>query len=117
MSQAPRRGRPAIVHDNRRVREFLSAFPTLTILREDCPMLEDVLAGVSAAKTEGDTARRSLCRSRLYGLVAGCDFISTRVTAEVLAWMGYCEATVKRYTQAARTVSWFIARELDKAGL
>lgn len=111
------RGRPVIEHDNRRVRAFIGDHPTLRDLVETYPLLDDVLTGAGSAKTGGDTAKRPLSKSRVFEVLAGCDLICTRATLEVLEWANYGAAAIKRYTQAARTASQFVARELDRAAM
>lgn len=113
----PKRGRPVLEHDNRRVRAFLSDYLVLSDLVETYPLLDDVLTGACAAKTEGDTATRPLSKARIFDVLAHCDVVCTRATLAVLSWANYGVATIARYTQAARTASLFVARELDRAAM
>lgn len=101
-------------HDNRRVRTFLDNYPTMRSLLQDVPGMDDVLSGIAAAKSPGDTAKRPLSRGCLFRLLAECDVISTSSAVEVLSGEDYCAASIKRYTLAARTASQFIARELGR---
>ena len=101
-------------HDNRRVRQYLDDYRSLEEFLTTCPLLGDVLVAASTAKSPGDTARKPLSMARVFELLRSCDHITTRATAQVLAWADYCEATLKRYTQAARTASQFVARELGR---
>ncbi len=118
-NQAPNRGRgrPALVHDNRRVQNFLLNFDSLSDLSEVHPAMGDIFAGVGMAVSEGDTAQYGICRSRIYNLLTGCTVISTSTFSEALAYAKYSAATIKRYTLAARTASVHIARELGRADL
>lgn len=109
------RGRPPKVHDNSRVKDFLSDYPEVADLLTANPGLADVFAGIGAARSEGDTAKRPLPASRLFGLLARCDIITTGAVAEALAWAKLSAATIKRYTLAARTLSQFIGWEIDRA--
>lgn len=108
------RGRPAVEHDNHRVRDFLAEYQDVSDLLEVHPALSDVFAGVGAARSAGDTAERPLSASRLFSLLSACDTITTNSVAEALAWASFSVASIKRYTLAARTLSLFIAMELDR---
>lgn len=108
------RGRPALVHDNRRVQECLSDYPTLEEFLGEHPRMDDVLTGAVRAQTTGHTATRPLPKKTLFVLLSGLPVISTSATSEALRWCGYCETTIKRYAQAARMASLFISRELDR---
>ena len=108
------RGRSPIEYDNSRVRDFLSDYPKLSDLIEICPTLDDVLTAACAAKTTGDTAMRPLSKLTVFAVVSSCDCISTSATEDTLRWRNYSQASLKRYTQAARTASLFIGRELAK---
>lgn len=114
--EAPKRGRgrPTVEHDNRRVKAFLIDYRDVPDLLEVHPALSDVFAGVGAARSDGDTAERPLPASRLFTLLAACDTITTKSVTEALAWASFSMASVKRYTLTARTLSLFIARELDR---
>ena len=99
-------------HDNRLVLEVLGDYETLTDFIEAYPQLDDVLASMCAAKTAGDTAKRPLSKSRIFDLLASCDFISSQATQEAWNFAQLSTASIKRYTLAAMTASQFISREL-----
>lgn len=115
MSDRRRRGRPTVSHDNSRVRDFLLHFDALSDLCEVHPSMQDIFAGLGAAVSDGDTSKRGLLRSRIYGLIAGCSDLSTQAVSEALAYAAYSAATIKRYALAARCASVLVARELDRA--
>lgn len=116
MIQAPKRGRgrPALVHDNSLVQKFISEFPTAAAFLEEHPRMDDVLTGAARAQTAGHTATRPLSKGSLFGLLRLLPAISTVAVGDALQRHGYCATTIKRYAQAARTASVFIARELDR---
>lgn len=96
------------------MRDFLAEYQDVSDLLEVHPALSDVFAGVGAARSAGDTAERPLSASRLFSLLSACDTITTNSVAEALAWASFSVASIKRYTLAARTLSLFIAMELDR---
>lgn len=108
----PRRGRPAIEHDNRRVRLFLRAFDSNSDIRENLPTLDDVLTGIVRLQTEGQDSARPLSRGTLLHVLQHCKTISTEA---VQAAMGptYSITQVKRYALAARVASKVIEHNLN----
>jgi hypothetical protein len=107
-----RRGRPAIEHDNRRVRLFLRAFDSNSDIRENLPTLDDVLTGIVRLQTEGQDSSRPLSRGTLLHVLQHCKTISTEA---VQAAMGptYSITQVKRYALAARVASKVIDHNLN----
>lgn len=107
----PRRGRPAIVHDNSRVQAFLCRFASLFDLTEEVPELDDVLTGIAHLQTEGQHSTRPLSKRMLFRALQDCDAISTDAIARALG-RDYSRATVGRYTAHARAASKAIERLL-----
>lgn len=106
-----RRGRPAIVHDNVRVRAFLCRFASLIDLTEEVPELDDVLTGIAHLQTEGQCSSRPLSKRMLFRALQACDVISTDAIAGALG-RDYSRATLGRYTAHARAASKAIERLL-----
>ncbi len=112
-SQAARRGRPTIVHDNRRVQAFVRRFGAVFCeLAEELPQLDDVLTGIAHLQTEGQDSSRPLSKHMLMRVLHGCETITTEATAMALR-RNYSRAAVARYTAHARTASKAIERILD----
>lgn len=112
-----RRGRPALSHDNGRVRDALSAYATLSEMLEAEPAMADILAAVAMAQTSGQASNRPLRRRCIGVVLMTCRAISTQATATALGWKGYSRATIARYTAAARTASVHIERWLAQRSL
>jgi hypothetical protein len=111
------RGRPTLAHDNRRVRAFMSAYLSVTALTEDIPAMDDVLAGIAAAQTEGQASTRPLSVGLLFRVLASCDSIGSLSTSLVIArarGRAYSRPAVARYTAAARAASIATANLLDR---
>lgn len=104
-----RRGRPAILFDNRRVQTFMSSFDSYLDLIEAHPLLEDVFTGASRLQTEGEDHDRPLRRARLfYGLQA--NEVLTSASFSGL----YSRSASARYFAAARVISRQTSRLLDQ---
>lgn len=107
-----RRGRPAISHDNRRVRAFLrrfasdSRFDSVEDVRGDeLPgWVSDALVGVAHLQTEGQKSTRPLSRRMLLLLLSRCDKLTTEDVAAALL-RDYSRTAIHRYTAHARTAS------------
>lgn len=113
MIKTIRRGRPAILHDNRRVQAFVQRFAgAFCELDEEFPGLQDVLVGNTYLQTEGQDSQRPLSRHKLLQVLHGCATISTEAAAVALR-RTYSRSTVARYTAHARTASKTIERLLD----
>jgi hypothetical protein len=114
MPQRTKRGRPAIVHDNRRVQAFVQRFAgAFCDLAEELPALNDVLTGITHLQTEGQDSSRPLSKHMLLRVLHGCDSISTEAVAVALV-REYSKAAVARYTAHARTASKAIEALLDR---
>lgn len=107
------RGRPALVHDNRRVRDFMSVYCTPGEAVEDFPWLGHVLTGTVYLQTEGQASTRPLSKWSLFLALQLCDAISTEDVAVAIG-QDYSRATIARYTATARVASKAIERELDR---
>jgi len=99
-----RRGRPVKVQDNRTVHAFASNFWNATDMTQVYPGTDDILSGVLALKTDGDSATRSLSRTCLFHILSNLDSISVR-EVQALLRSNYSERTVQKYTEAARVAS------------
>lgn len=108
-----RRGRPAIVHDSRRVQAFVANFSGAYELGAEFPPLDDLLTGVVHLRTGGDTATRPLSKRVLFRILSTCSVISTEATARVLRGE-YGSAAVIRYTTLSRVASKAIEVHLDR---
>jgi hypothetical protein len=108
------RGRPAIVHDNRRVQAFVQKFGgAFTELSAELPQLDDVLTGITHLQSEGQDSTRPLSKHMLMRVLHGCDSITTEATAAALR-RSYSRSAVARYTAHARAASKTIERLLDQ---
>lgn len=107
-----RRGRPAIEHDNRRVRLFLRAFDSNSDIRDNLPTLDDVLTGIVRLQTEGQGSTRPLSRGTLLHVLQHCKTISTE-TVQAAMGPAYSITQVKRYALAARVASKVIDHNLN----
>lgn len=119
----PRRGRPAIVHDNRRVRAFLQEsicdpepehpFDRSDDEHDDAPRwVSDVLIGNTHLQTEGQKSTRPLSRHLLVRVLTRCDDLSAESVAEALR-RDYSRAAIQRYTAHARAASKALDRLID----
>lgn len=118
-----RRGRPAIVHDNRRVREFLvqaivdpepaHPFDRSEDDHDEAPRwVRDILIGNTHLQSEGQKSTRPLSRHLLVRVLTACHDITTETVAEALR-RDYSPAAVSRYTAHARAASKAIEWQLD----
>lgn len=107
------RGRPAIAHDNRRVRAYLSGFATLSEVTEMHPSMDDVFVGVSRLQTEGQRSTRPLSRRTLFHILSVCDTITTATVAEAMG-SAPDDRHARRYAGHARVASQAIARLLEQ---
>lgn len=107
------RGRPAIEHDNRRVRAFLRAFESTTDIRESLPSLDDVLTGITHLQPEGQGSTRPLSKGSLLHVLQHCKTISTESVQAALG-PSYTRTPVTRYTIAARVASKVIEHNLNQ---
>jgi hypothetical protein len=108
LARIPKRGRPAKQHDNTAVRAFVRCFWNASDMIETYPKTDDILSGVLALKTEGDSATRSLSRSHLFKILS----ILPRITAHdvgVVLGARYNERTCQKYAAAACTASKALA--------
>ena len=114
MSDIPRRGRgrPALVHDNIQVSDFLSGYNTSGGAAKAMPQIGDVFAGCVVLQTEGQDSTRSLSKRRLFRALRECKAISTVAVAEAIG-RGYSRSQVARYVAAARVASKAIAPLLE----
>jgi hypothetical protein len=95
-------------HDNREVSQFLADYWSASDLAENLPQADDVLSGVLALKTEGDTATRSLSRFTLFTVLQSCETIDVASIEEVTLGR-YGASTLCRYAAAARVASKALA--------
>jgi hypothetical protein len=109
---AARRGRPTIVHDNRRVRAFIRRFDSAFDLAEELPTVDDALTGITHLQTEGQGSTRPLSKRILFRALRECEGISSQSVAAALG-RDFSRASVGRYTAIARVASKAIERILD----
>jgi hypothetical protein len=107
------RGRPAIAHDNRRVRAFLRAFESTSDIRENLPSLDDVLTGIPHLQPEGQDSTRPLSKGSLLHVLQHCKTISTEAVKAAIG-PAYSLSQVKRYALAARVASKVIEHNLNQ---
>lgn len=118
-----RKGRPAIVHDNRRVRAFLlqavtdpqpaHPFDRSDDDQDDAPRwVSDILVGNTHLQTEGQKSTRPLSRHLLVRVLTRCEDLSTEAVAEALR-RDYSPAAVARYAAHARAASKAIELQMD----
>lgn len=103
-----RRGRPAKSHDNTVTRQFVSNFWNATDMTQTYPATGDILAGVLALKTEGDSSTRSLSRTALFRVLTYSDRITVSDVRRLLG-ARYSDRAVQRYAEAARVASKALA--------
>jgi hypothetical protein len=108
--------RPPIQYDNTAVAEVLAEHMNVWWACEMHPGLDDILASVLNAKTGGDTATRSLSRSKLFHILQQCRVISTAALAELLPGF-YAPRTVEKYALSARVASMAAASYFRRKGL
>lgn len=106
------RGRPAISHDNARVRAFVCNFDSLSALTEALPRLDDVLTGITCLQSVGQASTRPLSKRMLFAALQRCETIDTLGVAVALG-RDYKRAAIARYTAVARVASKAIDRLLD----
>lgn len=107
------RGRPTLHHDNGRVQVFMSCFSSSSELREDYPLIDNSLVGVTHLQTEGQASTRPLSKRRLFDALQHCSIIDTESVAHAFG-QRYSLAAVKRYCAAARVASRAILNLLDR---
>lgn len=107
-----RRGRPAIVHDNRRVQRFCRKFNSVFEMLEEFPELDDVLTGIAHLQSAAQGSTRSLSRRMLFRVLRECEDIAAANVGTALG-RDYSRTAVGRYTLHARVASKFLARLLE----
>jgi hypothetical protein len=107
------RGRPAIVHDNKRGQAFARKFACVSDLGQEFPAVDDALVGITYLQTEGQESTRPLSKRMLFRVIQECEAISSKAVAEALG-RSYSLAAVGRYTAIARVASRAIDRFLDQ---
>jgi hypothetical protein len=93
------------------VAEYLDRYLSVNEACADLPWLDDILSGVLALRTEGDTGTRSLSRKVLFRILRRFDAITTRSLTVDLAGR-YSGRTVERYAATARVASHAIAAHI-----
>lgn len=97
-------------HDNSTVYEFLADYFTAADLCSDYPRIDDIFSGVLAAKTEGDTAARTLNRSTLFKVLRQCPAITAAAINTATNGRYTSPRSLTKYAAAARVASMAIAR-------
>lgn len=105
LSTSPgRRGRPAVSHDNRRVRAFMGAFDSLLALTAEHPQLESLFTGVVHLQPEGQGSTRPLSKLQLFRVLQGCNHLNTDSVAQTMR-RERADSSVYRYAALARVAS------------
>jgi hypothetical protein len=117
-NQAPSRGRgrPALVHDNRRVQAFMQCFDSTSAINKSMSRLDDALTGATHLRTEGPSkndSTRPLSKRMLFRAIRQCQTIDTQSVAVALG-RKYSPAAIARYTAIARVASKAIDSLLDQ---
>lgn len=100
-------------HDNRQVSQFLQPYLTHSEAIFDFHWIDNILFGALAARTEGDTATRSLKKSTLFQILRNCQTISTQTICAATNGR-YKDGTVAAYAARARVASKAIQMHLDR---
>lgn len=104
----PSRGRPALSHDNERIRDFLS----------DCrseqvdSRVESLITGALELQAESRSSTRTLRRKVLRAILEHCDRISVAEIRQRVTRDRYADRTLRQYAEVARVVSKGIASAL-----
>lgn len=109
------RGRPALVHDNRRVQAFMQCFEAPSAVKHCMPGLDDVLTGITHLRTTGpkeNDSTRPLSKRMLFRAIRECQTIDTQSVTLALG-RKYSRAAIARYTAIARVASKAIDSLLD----
>lgn len=107
--------RPPTTHPNAEASDYLADYLNASEACADLPWLDDILAGVLALRTEGDSGTRSLSRKVLFLVLQRCQVISSRHVDTALGGR-YQPRTVERYASLARVASRAIAARIPGAG-
>ena len=97
------------VHENRPVQSFLQRYTRLRDLIDEHPRVDDIVSGVLAAKTAGDSATRSLSRSGLFTVLYRCPTITSKGVHRAMG-NRYAERTARKYAAAATAASVHLER-------
>lgn len=101
--------RPPLTQDNQAVAQFLEGYFSANEACRAHPWLDDILSGVLALRTGGDSRTRSMSRKVLFLLLQRCDVVSTQEARKVLQ-RRYEGRTIERYASLARVASRAIAK-------
>jgi hypothetical protein len=107
--------RPPTTHPNAEVADYLADYFSASEACADLPWLDDILTGVLALRTDGDSRTRSLSRKVLFLVLQRCQVISTKHVGTALGGR-YQPRTVERYASLARVASLATAARLPRAG-
>jgi hypothetical protein len=100
-------------HDNSQVQAFLDGFCTVSELCREYPEMDDILSGVLALKTSGNTATRTLSRQVLFHLLQHCETITVASLNDATCER-YAYNTLAGYSALARVASKAIAGCIDR---
>jgi hypothetical protein len=103
--------RPPITLCNATVQGFLEGYFSASEACQAHLWLDDILSGVLALRSGGDSRTRALSRKVLFLLLQRCNVISTKHAKAVLQ-QRYQDRTIERYASLARVASAAIAPRL-----
>jgi len=99
--------------DNAKVSDFLDGYFSAGELCRDYPEVDDILSGVLALKTAGDTSTRSLSRQVLFRILQCCPAIDV-ASIDVMTNGQYSYRSLAGYAAAARVASKALAEFADR---